>query len=110
MGRTMAELDVLEAIHTARALRKLKPDPVPEEVITRILDAAIRAPSAGNAQNWIFIVVRDDEQRHALAGVYRKAADEIAEIYAARGRPEHLTEKQYQEFMSAGSYLWDHLG
>ena len=62
----MTELDVFEAIHTARALRRLKPDPVPENLITRILDAAIRAPSAGNAQNWAFIVVRDPEQRRKL--------------------------------------------
>jgi nitroreductase len=105
----MMEVGLFEAMYTARALRRLKPDPVPAEVITKVLDAAIRAPSAGNAQNWIFIVVRDEAQRHALGAVYRKAADEIAEIYAARGRPEHLTEKQYQGLMTAGRYLWDHL-
>jgi Nitroreductase family len=44
---TVVEIGVFEAIYTARALRNLKPDPVPEAVITRILDAAIRAPSAG---------------------------------------------------------------
>ena len=52
-----------EAITTQRAVRRLKPDPVPETLITKILDAAIRAPSAGNAQNWAFVVVRDPEQR-----------------------------------------------
>jgi nitroreductase len=106
----MTDIGLFEAMYTARALRRLKPDPVPEEVITRILDAAIRAPSAGNAQNWIFIVVRDDAQRRALAAVYRKAADEVSAIYAARGRPDHLTEQQYDGFMAAGQYLWDHLG
>jgi hypothetical protein len=51
--RPMTELDVFEAIHTARALRRLKPNPIPEDLITRILDAAIRAPSAGAApQTW----------------------------------------------------------
>jgi nitroreductase len=57
----MTEIGLFDAIYSARALRRLKPDPVPEDVITRILDAAIRAPSAGNAQNWIFIVARDAE-------------------------------------------------
>jgi nitroreductase len=47
----MPEIGLFDAIYSARALRRLKPDPVPEEIITRILDAAIRAPSAGNAQN-----------------------------------------------------------
>jgi hypothetical protein len=85
----MSEIGLFEAICTARAQRRLKPDPVPAELITRMLDAAIRAPSGGNAQNWIFIVVRDEARRHQLGAVYRKAADEVAEIYAARGRPSH---------------------
>jgi hypothetical protein len=47
----MPEIGLFDAIYSARALRRLKPDPVPEEIITRILDAAIRAPSADNTQN-----------------------------------------------------------
>jgi nitroreductase len=105
-----AEIGLFEAMYSARAMRRLKPDPVPEELITKVLDAAIRAPSGGNAQNWIFIVVRDEAQRHRLGAVYRKASDEVAEIYAARGRPAHLTEEQYQRLMAGGSYLWDHIG
>jgi nitroreductase len=46
----VTELSVFEAIHTARAVRRFKPDPVPEQLITQILDAAIHAPSAGNAR------------------------------------------------------------
>ena len=46
----MTEIGLFDAMHTARALRRLKPDPVPEELMTRVLDAAIRAPSGGNAQ------------------------------------------------------------
>jgi nitroreductase len=90
----MTESGLFETIYTARAQRRLKPDPVPMELISKILDAAIRAPSGGNAQNWIFIVVRDEARRHRLGAVYRKAADEVAEIYAARGRPSPLTEQQ----------------
>jgi nitroreductase len=106
----MTEIGLFDAMYTARALRQLKPDPVPEELITRVLDAAIRAPSGGNAQNWIFIVVRDEAQRRRLAAVYRRASDEVAEIYTARGRPAHLTEAQYRRLMAGGSYLWDHIG
>jgi nitroreductase len=105
----MIGLDVFEAIHTARAMRKLKPDPVPEALITRILDAAIRAPSAGNAQGWAFIVVRDAEQRRKLGAIYRTASDIASAMYAARGRPPHLTEAQFQAMLSAGAYLWDHM-
>ena len=106
----MTEIGLFEAMYTARAMRRLKPDPVPEELITKILDAAIRAPSGGNAQNWIFIVVRDAAQRHALAAVYRKASGEVAAIYAARGRPAYQTEEQYRRMMDAGTYLWSHIG
>jgi nitroreductase len=106
----MTEIGLFQAMYTARAMRRLKLDPVPEELITRVLDAAIQAPSGGNAQNWIFIVVREDAQRRRLAAVYRKASDEVAEIYAARGRPEHLTEEQYGRLIAGGSYLWDHIG
>jgi len=106
----MSDIGVLEAIHTARALRQFKPDPVPEAAITQILDAAIRAPSAGNAQNWVFIVVRETEQRRKLGAIYRKASDVASAMYAARGRPPHMTEERFQRFMATGAYLWDHMG
>lgn len=105
----MTEIGLFEAMYTARALRRLKPDAVPEALITKVLDAAIRAPSGGNAQNWVFIVVRDAAQRRRLGEVYRKASDEVAEIYAARGRPDHMTEEQYRRLMDGGRYLWEHL-
>jgi nitroreductase len=103
-------LDVLEAIYTARALRRLKPDPVPEALITQVLDAAIRAPSAGNAQNWAFVVVRDQAQRQALGEIYRRASDIASAIYAARDRPSHLTEAQWQGMLRSGAHLWHHMG
>jgi nitroreductase len=105
----MTELDVFEAMHTARAVRRFKPDPLPEALITRILDAAIRAPSAGNAQNWAFVVVRDPEQRRKLGAIYRKASDIASAMYAARGRPPHLSEEQFRRLMTSGSFLWDHM-
>jgi nitroreductase len=104
------DIGLFEAIYSARALRRLKPDPVPDELITRILDAAIRAPSAGNAQNWAFIVVRDAELRRQLGLIYRKASDIAAAMYAARGRPPHLSESQFARMLERGAHLWDHLG
>jgi nitroreductase len=107
--RAMTDIGLFEAIHSARSLRRLKPDPVPEELITRVLDAAIRAPSAGNAQNWAFVVVRDPAQRARLGATYRKASDIAAAVYRARGRPAHLTEAQWGRMMAAGAWLWEHL-
>lgn len=106
----MSEIGLFEAMYTARALRRLKPDPVPDELIARVLEAATQAPSGGNAQNWIFVVVRDASQRQKIGAVYRKASDEVSEIYAARGRPAHMTEEQFARLMKGGAYLWDHIG
>jgi nitroreductase len=106
----MAEIGLFEAIYSARSLRRLKPDPVPEALITKILDAAIRAPSGGNAQNWAFVVVRDPEQRQKLGAIYRKASDIAEAMYAARGRPSHLTEQQFARMMATGAHLWRHMG
>ncbi len=106
----MTDLGLFEAIHSARSLRRLRPDPVPEVLITKILEAAICAPSAGNAQNWAFVVVRDAGQRRKLGAIYRKASDIAAALYEARARPAHLTEEQWQRMMSSGAYLWEHMG
>ena len=106
----MPEIGLFEAIYSARAIRRLKPDPVPEELVSAVLDAAIRAPSGGNAQNWAFIVVRDVELRKQIGAIYRKASDIAEAIYAARGRPAHMSDSQFARLMSSGKYLWDHIG
>jgi nitroreductase len=106
----VVDIALFEAIYSARALRRLKPDPVPEHVLTKVLDAAIRAPSAGNAQSWSFVVVRDVEQRAKPGAIYRKASDIASAMYASRGRPTHMSDEQYRRMMSTGSHLWDHMG
>jgi len=106
----MPDIGLFEAIYSARSIRRLKPDPVPEDLITAVLDAAIRALSGGNAQSWAFIVVRDAGQRRQLGAIYRKASDIAEAIYAARGRPAHMSERQFARFMASGKYLWNHVG
>jgi nitroreductase len=63
-------MDIFEAINSQRAMRRLKPDPVPEELIWKLLDAAVKAPSGGNRQPWNFIVIRDDETKAKIAEYY----------------------------------------
>lgn len=106
----MGEIGLFEAIHTARSLRRFHPDPVPDALITQVLDAAIRAPSGGNSQHWVFVVVRDAALRQRLGAIYRQAADEVGAIYAARPRPAHLDERQYNSFLGSSAYLWEHMG
>ncbi|MFT4570059.1 MAG: nitroreductase [Hyphomicrobiaceae bacterium] len=66
-------MDFLELIHTTGAVRRLRPDPVPRELIERLLAAAICAPSPGNSQGWDFVVVQAPEQRRPLAQAMRDA-------------------------------------
>ena len=56
-------MPVGEAIFTQRAIRRLKPDPIPESDLRDVLEAATRAPSGGNSQPWHFVVVRDAKLR-----------------------------------------------
>src|SRR3972149_4964685 len=51
-------------------MRRLKPDPVPDELIWKLLDAAVKAPSGGNRQPWHFIVTRDAETKTNIAEWY----------------------------------------
>src|SRR5450631_2522657 len=99
----MTDPGLFETIHSARAQRRFRSDPVPEALLSKILDAAIRAPSAGNSQNWTFIVVRDQAQRAKLGAVYRKASDIASAVYQARSLPPHLTQAQWDRMMNAGA-------
>jgi nitroreductase len=60
-------MKVFEAIKKRRSVRAYKPEPVSEESLKRILEAGRLAPSAHNAQEWKFIVVRDSKKREELA-------------------------------------------
>jgi len=65
------DTDVFEILHTMRAMRKLKKDPVPREMIDKILDAGIRAPSGQNTQPWAFLVIEDEEGKNFFGERYK---------------------------------------
>ncbi len=56
-------MDTLEAIHTRRSIRKYTDEPVPQEKVKELLSAAMSAPSAVNAQTWVFINRRPQTAR-----------------------------------------------
>ncbi len=60
-------MDMLKAMHERRSVRKYKPDPVPEEILFEILEAARRAPSWANTQVSRFVIVRDGETKRLLS-------------------------------------------
>lgn len=63
-------LDVLDAIHSTRAQRYLKPAPIPQDVLWEILDAAVRGPTGGNSQGWAWVVIRDEAIKQEIGRVY----------------------------------------
>ncbi len=64
-------MEVIEAIQTRRSIRRFKPEPLQEEHLKKILEAAQQAPSAGNKQPWHFIVVRDPDTKARLGEIAR---------------------------------------
>ena len=85
----MAEnTDVFHIIHTTRAMRRLKPDPVPEALLVRLVEAGDQAPSGSNLQMARWIVVRDPEIRMKLAELNKTAV--AAYIGPSSGRPSSL--------------------
>ncbi len=60
-------MDFQELVRTRCMVRAFRPDPVPEELIQRLLSSAVRAPSAGNLQAWEFVVVQEPETKRRLA-------------------------------------------
>jgi len=68
-------MDIHEALYTTRAMRRLKPDPIPYAAQARILDAAIRAPNIG--QEWRFLLIDDPEIKAQLAPLYRQGFERM---------------------------------
>jgi nitroreductase len=110
----MRPMDLDEALYTTRAMRRVKPDPVPPDAQARILDAAIRAPSGGNAQNWRFLLVDDRAVKKQLGPLYRASLDELwrtaykERIAAAQASLEDTTSAQTLRVVRSAQYLADH--
>jgi len=102
------EIGLFEAIYHMRAMRRLKPDPVPDQLIRRIIDAGLHAPSGGDVQNWRFIVVKDLEIKQRIQMVYKKAFDVVITRYRSNPPPPGKTEAQKRRMLKAVEYLTNH--
>ena len=72
-------MELFEAMYTTRAMRRVKPDPIPDEVLGRIFDAAVRGPSGGNSHTFRFMTVTDKATMAKLKPIYRDAYWELQE-------------------------------
>jgi nitroreductase len=89
-------VDVWNALYTTRAMRRLRPDPVPDDVVARIIDAGVRAPSPGDVQSWRFVVVTDRDVMAQLASLWRATRDAlllaVPDLYSS---PAQASSSQY---------------
>ena len=99
---------LFEIMYSCRAMRRLKPDPVPEEMLVQLVDAALQGPSGSNAQNWKFVIVRDREQKQRMQEVWRRTWTFYGETFAvADARPgEDLTARK--RTLAAADWQLDH--
>ena len=95
-------MDFYEVIRTRRSVRSYKPDPIPDEVLMRVLDAARIAPSGSNRQPWRFIIVKDEglKKRLAEACSGQHFIAEAPVIIVACGRNIHYNRGGYMGDMS----------
>jgi len=107
----MSVVDVYEAMSTLRAVRRLRTDPIPVDVLQRILQAAAWAPSGGNVQPWRVVVVRNADKRAALGDLYRPEWERYSA--AVRRNVQRLTGAELarqQRMLAAADRLGAHLG
>ncbi len=99
-------MDIYEALYTTRAMRRLKPDPIPYEVQARILDAAIRAPHIG--EGWRFILIDDAAIKAQLAPLYRQAFERLIGAPIEVLAEQMKADTQMGRMMRSGVHLVDH--
>jgi nitroreductase len=94
IGINRLKMDTLEVIKTRKSIRRYKPEPIPDEDLLKILEAARIAPSAGNKQPWRFVVVRDEEKKRKLGELARNQTwiSDAGVIVAALAMPKDSPE------------------
>jgi nitroreductase len=76
----MSEIGLFEAIYSTRSMRRLKPDPIPREVMEKIIEAGVHAPSGSNFQNWAFVVVEATDDKRFIRDRYLKYYRELERL------------------------------
>jgi len=100
---------LFETMQTMRAMRRLKPDPVPDELIRKILQAGACAPNGGNTQRWRFLVLKDPKIKKAVQVLYKRAFDEVVgPRYLQSAPPPGVTKEKYHRQHGAVEYLTEH--
>src|SRR5215471_684088 len=103
-------IDLFEIIKTTRSMRRLKPDPVPNELIRKILEVGVCAPSGGNMQRWRFLLIRDPKVKETVGALYKRAWDEQVAPRYRSGEPAPGTSRErFERMLAAAEYLAAHI-
>ena len=94
-----ARAALYEVVDARRDIRRFRPDPVPEDVLERVLTAAHHGPSVGLMQPWRFLVVRDHETRVAMRGLAQRERLRQAERFSDRAR--HFLDQKVEGIVDA---------
>jgi nitroreductase len=101
--------DLFEIMRTTRSMRRLKPDPIPDALLTQVLEAGTFAANGGNMQSWRFLVIRDPAIKSAAAAFYRKAWHEVVgPRYRSGGPAPGTTPERFARMLAAAEHLADH--
>jgi nitroreductase len=102
-------IELYEALRTTRAVRRLRTDPVPEDVLRRVLEAATWAPTGGNAQPWRVVAVRDAERKRKLHALYGPRWEAYSQRHRGllEGAPPDVRERQ-GKMLDAADHLARH--
>lgn len=104
-------MEIYEAMKTLRAVRRLRPDPIPEDVLRRVLEAATWAPTGGNAQPWRVVVVRDAAKKEGLGRHYAERwAAYAAHFKTLIANAPEEAKRSAGRTVAAGDYLAAHFG
>lgn len=110
MAEQPTTTDLFEIIRTTRSMRRLKPDPVPPELVHKILEAGVCAPSGGNMQRWRFLVVQDAGIKQTVGAYYKRAWDEVvAPRYRAGSPAPGMSQERFQRLLASAEYLAAHV-
>jgi nitroreductase len=102
-----SDAPIMEVMATMRAMRRLKPDPVPDELLDELVVAATWAPSGGNLQAYSFVVVTDRGQMARLAELWRVICDWYLATVATIP-PDHMSEERYERLKDALRFQAEH--
>lgn len=100
----MADTDLFDIMYSCRSMRRLKPDPVPLELIYKVIEAGTQGPSGGGVQAWRFVVVTEAKQKGQIAELYQRGWRAAEATYAKAG----LTPENSKN-VRAAAYLAEHL-